>query len=549
MTRQSKSTMRTPPASGGSAAPNISHYPILDDKQIGHIRHIHNLAAQLDNDWDGMGTKRYGQEWTDSYRYQFTQMSYALGFAHFHHLPAAPGAFRPTFEEILRKMQLPEVWDYWYETSKGGKLLDPDIEVQREGWRDPIVKENIMYSGRFFAMIGIHSMLFNSDQYDQPGAISLRWEPAFHGLAPEVYEYTHSSISENLYWQMVATGWYGIVCEPNCLFMVCNQFAILGFRLLDLRKGTALAEEVTRAYTDAWEKRGMVDENGDFWRFWLIKQDLPVQLLGGAGSQWTALNMNAWNRELVHERYPEQILDVIQRTSDGLVTLTAPTAMVEIRRARKEGREPEFTSDPTYQWDQSEFGYTAACMAEVGDTENLSRMLAYADKYLNPTWKDGGLYYPRNDTSYDAAGNMVYMDRLTGNAMLAYARLNVPDGLWKMYNEPWGAEHFEQPNVTRVDGRVDFARAWYDSDNSILALTLRPVEQDTVKVELAIANVTAQERWTLFFDGKLAAIHAGSAQPSVHDKTHVDARYLGDTLVISGTIHSTSDVVLRLDRP
>jgi hypothetical protein len=533
-------------SAGNTLAPDISRYPVLDDKQIGHLRHIHNLVAQQDNDWDGMGSAQWGQETSDSYRYQLTQMSYCLGLAHFHHLPAAPGAFRPTFEEAVRKMQLPEVWAYWNETSKGSRTTDPDIVALRAGWRDPIVKENIMYSGRLFAMLGMHSMLFDSDRYDRPGAISLRWEPMFQGLGPEVYEYSSSSIAENLYWQMAETGWYGIVCEPNCLFIVCNQFAILGFRFLDLRRGTSVADEVTRAFTDAWNKRGLLDEDGEYWRIWLINQNRPLQLAGGAGSQWTALNMNAWNRELVHKLYPDQIRDMVRRSPDGLVSLLSPPETARLRQARRDNRAPVRHDHTDYRWDSPAFGYTAACMAELGDTENLRGMLAHADQHMTPTWRDGGLFYPRNDTSYDADGNLVYMDRLTGNAMLGYARLNVTDGLWQMYNQPWGPDHFRQPNLARLDGRADVARAWYDPAESLLALTLRPVGPDSAVIRMEIANVRSGRGWTLFLDGTPVLTSDGRDALDVLDTSKIGAHHAEEALVLDCTLRAATDFALRL---
>jgi hypothetical protein len=528
-----------------SSPPTIAGYPKLDDKQVGHVRHIHNLIDQLDYDWSGMSTAKPGQELTDSYRYQLTQMAYALGFAHFHHLPAAAGAFRPTFERLIHKMQLRDVWDSWYETSRGGNLLDPDMTELRAPWRDPIVKENIMYSGRLFAVLGMHSMLFDSDKYDEPGAISLRYEPILHGMGPEIYEYSTSSISDIIYWQMVESGFLGVVCEPNALFVVCNQFPILAWKFLDIRRGTSRADEVTRAYSDAWEKRGMLDPNGDYWRFWMVKQETPVQLLGGAASHWTAINLNAWNRELVHELYETQTPDYIRRTPDGLLTVAEPTAMVEARTARRENRVPAFERDTSYRWTQSEFGYTAACMAEMGDQDNLRDMLAYADKYLQPTWRNGGLSYPRNDTSFDEQGNYVYMDALTGNGMLAYARLNVPDGLWKMYTHPWTSAHFAQPHVSNLTGRVDILRACYDESQRLLALTYRPVDSTPVDIRMTIANVKPGQPWTLFQDGILVAMSDG-AGCETRDGAASKAEHIEAELVVTCPIARETDFALVL---
>jgi len=64
--------------------------PVLNDKQTGHIRHMRNLMAQPDGDWSHMDSTEAGQEGLSSYRYQLGHIVYALGLAHYHHLPAAP---------------------------------------------------------------------------------------------------------------------------------------------------------------------------------------------------------------------------------------------------------------------------------------------------------------------------------------------------------------------------------------------------------------------------------------------------------------------------
>lgn len=500
-------------------------YPELDDKQLGHLRHVENLAWQSDGDWDHMGSLKAMQEWVDSYRYQLAQMAYAVGFAHFHHVPAAPAAFQPLFERLIHKLLLPEVWVYWRETSRSGVRVDPDIEELREGWTDPVAHENIMYSGRLYAVLGMHSMLFDSDRYNEPGAIAFRWEPIFYGLGPEVYEYTFDSLTDVLYWQMVESGYLGIVCEPNCLFLVCNQFAILGFRFHDLRTGGSMAEEVTSAFVDAWEKQkgGFLDEYGDYWRFWLLRQERPVYSLQGATSAWVGLNMNSWNREFVAEHYPAQIADEIEVLDDGTVTLVAPTVAHERRLARFEERAPRFDVDTDFVWGYPAFGYTAAWMSEVGDAEKLEGMLRHADKYMNPTWERGGLFYPRNDRSWDAAGNMTYMDRLSGNAMVAYARLNVKDGLWSMYNEPWGEDHFREPCLVDLADQVRVRRGWYDEATRVLVVTAEPERAPSTRARFEFANIAPESTWDLFVDGEFAA----SGAPG-----HVDRRALEDSVVV-----------------
>lgn len=40
---------------------DISKYQILDQKQLGHLRHFHNLASQPAGDWSFMGTAEPAQ--------------------------------------------------------------------------------------------------------------------------------------------------------------------------------------------------------------------------------------------------------------------------------------------------------------------------------------------------------------------------------------------------------------------------------------------------------------------------------------------------------
>jgi hypothetical protein len=61
--------------------PDAAELPALDAKQLGHLRHIENLAGQPDGEWAKMGIPDPGQEWLDSYRYQLAQMAYGGGHA------------------------------------------------------------------------------------------------------------------------------------------------------------------------------------------------------------------------------------------------------------------------------------------------------------------------------------------------------------------------------------------------------------------------------------------------------------------------------------
>ena len=116
----------------------------LSREQCGHIRHIHNLASQLDGEWAFMGTQEPGQEYDTAFRYQLAHMTYAISAAHYHRLPAQRSIFKSLFEKLIKKMLHKAVWEYWYFASQSGSILDPDLRELRKPWVDPVCKENIM---------------------------------------------------------------------------------------------------------------------------------------------------------------------------------------------------------------------------------------------------------------------------------------------------------------------------------------------------------------------------------------------------------------------
>jgi hypothetical protein len=73
-------------------------------------------------------------------------------------------------------------------------------------------------------MISLYSMLFDDDTYDQKDALVFLWNPIFWGFGPERFTYNRSSLQETIVKDMERNNWMGVCCEPNCVFVVCNQF-------------------------------------------------------------------------------------------------------------------------------------------------------------------------------------------------------------------------------------------------------------------------------------------------------------------------------------
>ena len=69
-------------------------------------------------------------------------------------------------------------------------------------------------------------MLFAEDRYDKEDSIVFEWNPMFWGLGPEKFSYTKTKLQEIIYKQMERSDWIGACCEPNMVFIVCNQFPV-----------------------------------------------------------------------------------------------------------------------------------------------------------------------------------------------------------------------------------------------------------------------------------------------------------------------------------
>ncbi|KAJ4185341.1 hypothetical protein NW759_016986 [Fusarium solani] len=441
------------PTASSTMPLDLSKYEKLDKLQLGHIRHFHNLVTQLDGEWRHMGGQETQQEFVDAFRYQLAQMAYAVSVAHYHRLPAARSVFKPLLRRLISKMLHPQVWHYWYLTSQSGAFTDPGRTELRKPWADPIIKENIMYSGHLLLMTSLYAMLFDDDEFEKPGSLSFTWTPLFWGLGPETFHYDNRSLQRVILRQMEENGWVGVCCEPNNVFVVCNQFPLIAIRLNDARDGLNQIEEVLPKYKAAIIKRGMIQPDGTYVDWLYLKQGYtqPAQTIGSVA--WSNAFMNAWNPEYVRSHYDRQALGFIT-TIDGQVRMQSPMVGFEYRRiAQAEGvtgDNPEILAKAKaevakmppipFPYTSPVLGYVVLWLSELGKRQELQGLLQYVDERMNPTWENGGLFYPRNDTPTDESGDWTHMDPFTGNAAIGYARLNVEDGQKLMWERPWSRE-------------------------------------------------------------------------------------------------------------
>ncbi|KAI9695668.1 MAG: hypothetical protein M1836_006120 [Candelina mexicana] len=482
---------------------DISRYPKLDAAQAGHLRHFHNLTTQLDGEWHHMAGFESLQELFDSYRYQLGVMAYAVGVTHFHRLPAARSMFKRLLDQVLHKMLLRDVWGYWYNASSSGNYTDPGRTEMRKPWADPIIKENIMYSGHLLMMTSMYAMLFDDDKYEQPESLTFRWDPILWGVGKETFRYDNRSVQSAILAEMERSNW------------------IIAMRYNDVRDGTDVAGEVIEKYRKAWDEKGMVAPNGLYVDWWYMNQDKTAAPSDIVFTAWANAYMNTWNSELVESLYEKQALGYITIVN-GQVRLHDHAFAVEYRKIVEANDDDDENHDtaaivakaraqraihrpPFDKYVDPVLGCVLQWLSELGKTTELQGLLDYADECLQPTWEKGGLFYPRKDLLNDENDEWTHMDPFTGNIAIGYGRLNVKDGQKKMFESPWTREILaKRPWIDGVDlsQGVDTLRAIWDGDHDALILTMRTWDNSRVTVEPIARNLEAGV-WAVYVDGML----------------------------------------------
>ncbi|GIJ81525.1 hypothetical protein Asppvi_000024 [Aspergillus pseudoviridinutans] len=297
---------------------------------------------------------------------------------------------------------------------------------------------------------------------------------------------------------------------------------IIGMRYNDIRDGTNVATDLLKKYTAAWEAKGMAQENGLFIQWYSPKQGTrkPASDLGFTA--WAAAFMNAWNPILAHQTFQNQATGFLSRVEGNRVNVNpGPLAFAIRELVEKDGVDPDSSStiqtaqelveknpDPREPpFSRPLFGYVLKWVSEVGDKATLDGLLNHVDRYFQPTWEDGGLYYPVKPQEPDSL-NWTEVEPLTGNSAVGYARLNVFDGQRKMWTDPWTPKHVSSaPFVKGINlgiGR-DFLRGCWNETLNARVVTMRSWDGTRKKGEFECCNLPVGQ-YGVYHNGELTDI-------------------------------------------
>jgi hypothetical protein len=484
------------PCSGEAMPASV---PALPAEALGILRQIQKFSLQPPGDWSGMGS-----DWWDigegAHQYELAFMTYTLGMVQCHYTPAYRDFCQPTMERLVDKMMSPDIWSSWFNASRGGRTVDPDQQEIGMGWLDPLKKHNIMYKGHLLQMSALYEAIYRAGRFVKPGAFTFEFKAATWGMGPETFRYDLNGLARIVYDEYVESNYEGVQCEPNRVFGMCNQHAILGLLHHDTAFGTAYAAEVMPKFMQTWLHKGYTDCNtGSHMRLRWVKQDHIFPACDAWSDGWTGIFMHAWQRDFIQSLYPAQRARHLDALLSGKESARVATAMVPT--SAKVG-----------------FGMFIALAAEVGDMEARDLLLAYAKRNFQPKWEGGRYYYPRNDNwTPDENGDAEGVDILTANALLPMALINPGNGLWRLYNELPAASTNDAPFLAAVDHeRFGVSQAWHDRQEEALHLILVAVEEGLQTVTFEVHKLNPERSYVLLQDDSPLCVFTSSASVPPH---------------------------------
>lgn len=472
----------------------------LSATQLGHINHFIRLSRQIPGDWSDMGPFDPTNEGDDAYRYQLAYMAYALAVAQYHYVPSYKELYRDTFRRLITKMLRHDVWAYWELTSRGSKVMNPDLEELVDGWVDPVSNKNIMFSGHLLMMVSLYEMLYRDGYYSTPGSLTFECRPPFRGLGPQDFEYDFHSLAKVIAEQFASSHGLGCECEPNGVFVYCNQFPLLGLLNYDHIYGTDLARPLMNKFKKGWStKSNLFDlsKTDDLPVFYAVEQDEVISEGSEENKEaasvisWGPM-LHVWEPHYVEALYPEVLPGVRKKTEHGYSVWLESFQRTHIMYQKT----PSMDLVDPMMLGVHNHGMLALLAAELGDEETRDGLLAHADAHMSPTWKDGGLFYPRCDDLTTES----YVTCVMGNALLGAARIVPRNGISALFNSPWDEHELNAPEVVGIQfPDIQVKRAVAENNQLTIVLSSRDgLEKNSV---IHLKNLENRLPLTIQVDG------------------------------------------------
>lgn len=231
-----------------------------------HLKYILDRALQPLDEFNGFSS--IDPYLTSALRYQLNFSQYALAQYQYSHTPSFRGYLSEGQENLIQKMADKRVWQYWQAENRIGNF---------DNNPDPIIRDNIMYSGYWGVMMGLYEAIHGHSKFSKENAFELKWNDKTQ------FHYSFPTINEAIYRNFVNGPHTLFPCEPNWVYTMCNGFGINSLLLGERLHGSSYFSEIKERYLSSLKQEYMT-LNGHF---------VPIRsTLWGISIPWLSMDLN-----------------------------------------------------------------------------------------------------------------------------------------------------------------------------------------------------------------------------------------------------------------
>jgi hypothetical protein len=408
--------------------------------------------------WNGwyIDPKQLGLEST---RYSLAFIGYAAaGMAY--KTPAYREVSAAILDDVISRLLEKRTWQYIETYWKN----DPHFP-------DPVAYENIMYSGHLAQMIALYESITGDTKYDTQG-FDFVWSK------DKVIHYTAKQLMQAMYDQVQSDPRGGIPCEPDTIFIICNDHPQNAFVLYDSMHGTHFSDlqEKWRKWMEANGTAPTVKGKSYLKISYLRKNNMWTTGAGVPGSDgWALAWMYPWTSNL------EFVQEGCRRMHDSSQWRTAKSGGQYLK---SDAMAAMFGVD-----DAAGTSFYPLAEQQCG-LRDLHRTPEVFRWYENISGSAADLDNDGFNESYFYNTDKKFFVWTTGN--LALAMVAYGDSVRKMLREPFYKQHAGEPYLAHApypDALVQ--RAVYDAKALTLSFTLlKGVALDITDAELVCRNMT-----------------------------------------------------------
>lgn len=178
-------------------------------------------------------------------RYQLNYLGWALAPYAVNYVPNALGTIEPAMRNLVLKQLDLRVWRYWQLLNRVGNL---------DSNPDPLVRDNIMFSGFTGDQINLYEAATGSTRFDEPGSLTFVWEDG------RTFEYDHHSWMEAVQRNFEKSRLGFFPCEPGWAFAACNTIGAQALYGHDRLHGTEMWSSIEPRWRETLEREYLMPD-------------------------------------------------------------------------------------------------------------------------------------------------------------------------------------------------------------------------------------------------------------------------------------------------